>query len=129
MIYSVRAALVTAAFAAGLGFSSIAIAQGPEPEVCLEAATPPVRLSTGDWLHLFAAGTQGWGPWGPGLGGSYSAGWVVLDRDDPTRIIQRSVVHPFKPDMDYEIGSSPRCAASPKIGMMPAEARPSVPVV
>jgi len=30
MIYSVRAALVTAAFAAGLGFSSIAIAQGPE---------------------------------------------------------------------------------------------------
>ena len=81
---------------------------GPQPEVCLEAATPPVRLSTGDWLHLFAAGTQGWGPWGPGIGGTYSAGWVVLDRDDPGKVVQRSVVHPFVPDMDYERGTNPR---------------------
>ena len=79
---------------------------GPQPEVCLEAATPPVRLSSGDWLHLFAAGTEGWGPWGPGVGGSYSAGWVVLDRDDPSVIVQRSVLHPFAPTLDYEVGSS-----------------------
>ena len=30
------------------------------PEVVLEAATPPVRLSTGDYLHIYAAGTPGW---------------------------------------------------------------------
>ena len=35
-----------------------------------------------------------------------SAGWVVLDRDDPSVIVQRSVVHPFAPIMDFEIGSS-----------------------
>ena len=58
---------------------------GPQPEVCLEAATP----------------------WGPGIGGTYSAGWVVLDRDDPSKIVQRSVVHPFAPTMDYEVGSNP----------------------
>lgn len=80
---------------------------GPEPEVCLEAATPPVRLSSGDWFHFFAAGTPGWGPWGPGIGGQYIAGWVVLDGADPTRIVQRSVVHPFAIDMDYEIGNNP----------------------
>jgi predicted GH43/DUF377 family glycosyl hydrolase len=81
---------------------------GPQPEVCLEAATPPVRLSSGDWLHLFAAGSQGWGPWGPGQSfGSYSAGFAVLDRDDPSVIVQRSVVHPFAPTMDYEVGSNP----------------------
>ena len=79
---------------------------GPQPEVCLEAATPPVRLSSGDWLHLFAAGTEGWGPWGPGRGGTYSAGFVVLDRDDPGVIVQRSVVHPFAPTTDYEVGTS-----------------------
>ena len=80
---------------------------GPEPEVCLEAGTPPVRLASGDWLHFFAAGTQGWGPWGPGrLQGAYVAGFVVLDRDDPSKVIQRSLVHPFQPTMDYEIGSS-----------------------
>lgn len=80
---------------------------GPQPEVCLEAATPPVQLASGDWLHLFAAGTEGWGPWGPGATGTYSAGWVVLDRDDPSKIVQRSLIHPFTPTMDYEIGDGP----------------------
>ena len=81
---------------------------GPDPEVCLEAATPPVQLSTGDWLHIFAAGTQGWGPWGPGeVMGSYVAGFLILDRDDPSKVIQRDVVHFFRPTMDYEVGSNP----------------------
>jgi predicted GH43/DUF377 family glycosyl hydrolase len=44
--------------------------------------------------------------WGVG-NGTYSAGWVVLDRDDPSKIVQRSVVHPFAPTMDYEVGSNP----------------------
>lgn len=26
-----------------------------EPEVCLEASTPPVQLSTGDYLHMYSA--------------------------------------------------------------------------
>jgi predicted GH43/DUF377 family glycosyl hydrolase len=81
---------------------------GPEPEVCLEAATPPVRLSSGDWLHLFAAGMQGWGPWGPGgVAGSYVAGFVILSGADPSVIVQRSTVHPFTPTMDYERGTNP----------------------
>ena len=84
------------------------VPSGPDPEVCLEAATPPVRLSTGDWLHLYAAGTVGWGPWGPGAnpGSSYSAGWVVLSGSSPGAVLQRSVLHPFAPTMDYEVGSS-----------------------
>ena len=82
---------------------------GPEPEVCLEAATPPVQLSSGDWLHIFAAGTQGWGPWGPGrVTGSYTGGFLILDRDDPSVVVQRDVLHFFRPTMDYEIGSNAR---------------------
>jgi len=82
---------------------------GPDPEVCLEAATPPVRLSSGDWLFLFAAGTQGWGPWGPGeVMGSYTAGFLILDKDDPNVVLQRDVVHFFRPTLDYEVGSNPK---------------------
>jgi predicted GH43/DUF377 family glycosyl hydrolase len=81
---------------------------GPDPEVCLEAATPPVQLSTGDWLHVFAAGTQGWGPWGPGeASGVYAGGFLILSGADPSVVVQRDVLHFFRPDADYEIGSNP----------------------
>ena len=81
---------------------------GPSPEVCLEAATPPVQLSTGDWLHVFAAGTQGWGPWGPGRDlGDYTAGFLILDKDDPSQVLQRDVAHFWQPTADYEVGENP----------------------
>ena len=38
-------------------------------EVKLEAGTHPVQLSTGDWLHFYAAATPGWVP-----NGNYTAG-------------------------------------------------------
>ena len=64
---------------------------------------------SGDFLHFYAAGTPGWSPaYGPGACGSYVAGFVILDKDDPTKILQRSAVHPLTPTMDYEIGSNPR---------------------
>jgi predicted GH43/DUF377 family glycosyl hydrolase len=69
------------------------------PEVVLEAATPPVQLSTGDYLHIYAAGTPGWV-----ANGNYTGGFVILDKDDPTKIIQRGARHVFVPTMDYEIG-------------------------
>jgi predicted GH43/DUF377 family glycosyl hydrolase len=65
------------------------------PEVVLEAATPPVRLSTGDYLHIYAAGTPGWV-----ANGNYTGGFVILDSADPTKIIQRGAVHVFLPTMD-----------------------------
>ena len=30
------------------------------PEIVIEAGSTPVELSTGDFLHLYAAGTPGW---------------------------------------------------------------------
>lgn len=71
------------------------------PEIVLEAATPPVRLSTGDYLHIYAAGTPGWV-----ANGNYTGGFIILDGADPTRILQRGRYHPFMPTMDYEIGMS-----------------------
>ena len=69
------------------------------PEIVIEAGSTPVQLSTGDYLHLYAAGTPGWVS-----GGNYTGGWIVMDKDDPTVLKQRSQHHLFVPTMDYEIG-------------------------
>ena len=66
-------------------------------EVKLEAGTHPVRLSSGDWLHFYAAATPGWVEHG-----NYTVGWIILDKDQPTRIVQRSTAHILVPTFDYE---------------------------
>merc|ERR1712039_999676 len=73
-------------------------------EQVIEASTPVVQLSTGDYLHLYSAGTKGWV-----ANGNYTAGWIILDKDDPSRILQRSRSHVLcSPcDRDYEMGNAP----------------------
>ena len=68
-----------------------------EPEVVIEASTPVVTLSTGDFLHLYSAGTPGWV-----ANGNYTAGWVVIDKDDPNNIIQRSQEHLLVASLPFE---------------------------
>ncbi len=66
-----------------------------EPEIVLEASTAPVQLSTGDYLHIYAAGTPGWV-----ANGNYTGGFIILDKDDPTVILQvrpRVPSHPLWP--------------------------------
>jgi len=48
-----------------------------------------------------AAGTPGWV-----AQGNYTGGFIILDKNDPTKIIQRGTYHPFVPTMDYEIGDA-----------------------
>ena len=54
-----------------------------QQEIKLEAGTHMVRLTSGDLLHFYAAATPGWI-----ADGNYTAGFIVLDKDEPTRIIQ-----------------------------------------
>ena len=68
-----------------------------QEEVKLEAGAHMVRLSSGDWLHFYAAATPGWVP-----RGNYTAGFLVLDGQDPTRILQRSGPHLLVPTFDFE---------------------------
>jgi len=73
-------------------------ANGTQSEIVLEAASNVVQLSTGDYLHIYAAGTNGWV-----ANGNYTGAAIILDKDDPTKILQRTN-HIFLPTMDYEIG-------------------------
>jgi len=68
-----------------------------EPEIVLEASTPVVRLSTGDYLHIYSAGTPGWV-----ANGNYTGGWIVLDGNDPTILKQRSTEHVLMPTVPWE---------------------------
>lgn len=48
--------------------------------------------------------------------GNYTGGWIIMDKDDPTVLKQRSDAHLFTPTMDYEIGGGKwptKCAFSP----------------
>jgi len=72
------------------------------PEIVIEASTPVVQLSTGDYFHIYAAGTPGWV-----ANGNYTAGWIVLDGNNPAIIKQRSEDHFMIATMDYEIGNGP----------------------
>jgi predicted GH43/DUF377 family glycosyl hydrolase len=72
------------------------------PEIVIEASTPVVQLSTGDYFHIYSAGTPGWV-----ANGNYTAGWIVLDKTDPTIVKQRSATHFFSAEKDYEgVGKS-----------------------
>ena len=68
-----------------------------EPEIVVEASTPVVELATGDYLHLYSAGTPGWV-----AHGNYTAGWIVMDGSDPSKIVQRSQRHVLIASKDYE---------------------------
>jgi predicted GH43/DUF377 family glycosyl hydrolase len=65
------------------------------PEIVIEAGSTPVQLSTGDYLHLYAAGTPGWVS-----AGNYTGGWVIMDKDTPSTIVAKSQTHLFVPTMD-----------------------------
>jgi predicted GH43/DUF377 family glycosyl hydrolase len=56
-----------------------------------------MQLESGDFLHFYAAATPGWV-----ANGNYTAGYIILDKDEPTRIIQRGSGQFMVPTFDYE---------------------------
>eukprot|EP00658_Telonema_sp_P-2_P073583 TRINITY_DN62677_c0_g1_i1.p1 TRINITY_DN62677_c0_g1~~TRINITY_DN62677_c0_g1_i1.p1 ORF type:complete len:308 (+),score=51.27 TRINITY_DN62677_c0_g1_i1:91-1014(+) len=83
---------------------------GPEQEeIKLEAGTHMHELSSGAVVTFYAAATPGWVP-----NGNYTVGWLILDGEDPTRILQRSQQHLLVPTFDYETlcPGQPNCTYS-----------------
>ena len=66
-------------------------------EIKLEAGSHMVQLESGDLLHFYAAATPGWV-----ANGNYTAGYIILDKDEPTKIIQRGSGQFMVPTYDYE---------------------------
>jgi predicted GH43/DUF377 family glycosyl hydrolase len=62
------------------------------------AGTPPVAVSDG-WLEFYHGNRQ---PARPGEVGTYSTGALLLDRDNPARILTRTAASIFEPTADFE---------------------------
>jgi predicted GH43/DUF377 family glycosyl hydrolase len=68
-----------------------------QEEIKLEAGTHWVELESGDFLHFYAAATPGWV-----ANGNYTAGYIILAKDEPTKIIQRGSGQFMIPTFPYE---------------------------
>ena len=73
------------------------------------AGTPPVRVDAG-WLEIYHGNRQ---PTRPGEVGTYSTGVLLLDPNDPARILRRTAGSIFEPTADFERqGLCARCGVS-----------------
>jgi predicted GH43/DUF377 family glycosyl hydrolase len=70
------------------------------------AGTPPVRVADG-WLEIYHGNRQ---PTRPGEVGMYSTGVLLLDRDNPSKILRRTAASIFEPTADFE-----RCGFVPDV--------------
>lgn len=78
----------------------------------VESGPPPLTLSTGDYLFFYNSASIGW-PDEPGS--AYHVGWVILDKTDPTKILQRSNEPLMTPEYPWEIGSPPYTCNVPNV--------------
>jgi predicted GH43/DUF377 family glycosyl hydrolase len=62
------------------------------------AGTPPVRAE-GGWLEIYHGNRA---PTRPGEVGRYSTGLLLLDRDNPSKIVRRTTGSVFEPTADFE---------------------------
>jgi len=63
------------------------------------AGPPPVRVP-GGWLAIYHGNRQ---PTRPGEVGAYYAGALLLDADDPARVLRRTPEPFFVPEADFEV--------------------------
>lgn len=73
-------------------FDSMLVESGPEP----------LRLSNGNYLFLYNSARPGYPSEKPGWDIQYNFGWVVLDKEDPSRVVERASAPLFSPELPWE---------------------------
>ena len=86
----------------------------------VESGPPPLTLLNGDYIFFYNSAMLGW-PSTPGS--AYHPGWVILDRDDPTVIKQRSNVPLLTPEFAWELGDLPYTCNAPNVVFLEAAHR------
>jgi predicted GH43/DUF377 family glycosyl hydrolase len=79
--------------------SPLAIAGGEWQSGRVGAGTPPVRVP-GGWLAIYHGNRQ---PTRPGEVGTYYAGAILLDANDPARVLKQTAEPFFRPEADFEV--------------------------
>jgi predicted GH43/DUF377 family glycosyl hydrolase len=77
----------------------LALAGGDWQSGRVGAGASPIRVS-GGWLAIYHGNRH---PTGPGEVGTYYGGALLLDADDPTRVLRRTAEPFFAPEADFEV--------------------------
>jgi predicted GH43/DUF377 family glycosyl hydrolase len=78
----------------------------------VESGPPPIKLSNGNYLFIYNSATIGW-PDDPNS--AYHPGWVILDKQDPLHILQRSDLPLMTPEFSWELGVAPYTCNVPNV--------------
>ena len=77
----------------------LAVGDGAWQSGRVGAGTPPLRVADG-WLEIYHGNRQ---PTRPGEVGIYYGGALLLDPDDPARVLRRTPEPFFHPEADFEV--------------------------
>jgi beta-1,2-mannosidase len=70
----------------------------------VEGGPPPLKLSDGNYLYIYNSARQGFPSPKPGYNLQYNVGWLILDGQNPTKILQRCDEPLLSPELPWEIG-------------------------
>ena len=71
----------------------------------VESGPSPIQLKTGDFLFIYNSAQAGYTSVKPNWQLQYNVGYVILDKTDPTQVVQRSNNPILSPVQDWEIGN------------------------
>ncbi|CAM6001250.1 unnamed protein product [Sphagnum balticum] len=78
----------------------------------VESGPPPLLLRSGNYLFLYNSAQKGWPE---DRNTAYHVGWVILDRNDPTKVLVRSESPLMGPETAWEKGESPYSCNAPNV--------------
>ncbi|KAE9552272.1 hypothetical protein FO519_004518 [Halicephalobus sp. NKZ332] len=71
----------------------------------VESGPSPIQLKSGDFLFIYNSAQDGYSSSKSGWYLQYNVGYVILDKDDPTKVLQRSNNPILSPVTNWEIGN------------------------
>jgi predicted GH43/DUF377 family glycosyl hydrolase len=81
----------------------------------VEAGPMPLPLSDGNYLFIYNSARPGYPSKKPNWNLQYNVGWVILDKNDPTKILLRSDKPLFSPVLSWEKGDAPQLGLTPNV--------------
>jgi len=81
----------------------------------VESGPPPLKLEDGNYLFFYNSGRDDFPSEKPGYSYQYNVGFLILDKDDPTKILQRSENPILSPELAWEKGKAPFLDLTPNV--------------
>jgi len=80
-----------------------------------EAGPMPLMLSNGNYLFIYNSARHGYPSPKPDWDIQYNVGWVILDGQDPTKILARASEPILSPELAWEKGDAPYLGLTPNV--------------